>query len=90
MSLLSVLVPLEGFEAPGVGSFDLPGLFGQPWLNKFLLQAILSVIVIMVFWLVMARKTALVPSKGQFIGESEYMFVRNSIARDVISHDFKR
>ena len=90
MSLLAVLVPLEGFEAPGVGSFDLPGLFGQSWLNKFLLQAIVSVILIMVFWLVMARKTALVPSKGQFIGESAYMFVRNSIARDVIGHDFKR
>jgi len=46
--------------------------------------------VIFVFWRVMSRKTALVPSKGQFIGESAYMFVRNSIARDVIGHDFKR
>ena len=90
MSLLAVLVPLEGFEPPGVSSFDLPGLFGQPWLNKFLLQAIISVILIMAFWLVMARKTAMVPSKGQFIGESAYMFVRNSIARDTIGHDFKR
>ena len=44
----------------------------------------------MVFWLVMSRKTALVPSKGQFIGESAYMFVRNSIARDTIGHDFKK
>jgi len=90
VSLLAVLVPLEGFEPPGVSSFDLPGLFGQPWLNKFLLQAIISVILIMAFWLVMARKTAMVPSKGQFIGESAYMFVRNSIARDTIGHDFKR
>ena len=90
MSLLAVLAPLEGFEAPGVSSFDLPGLFGQPWLNKYLLQATLSVVLIMVFWLVMARKTAMVPSKGQFIGESAYMFVRNSIGRDVIGHDFKR
>jgi F-type H+-transporting ATPase subunit a len=87
---LAVLVPLEGFEAPGVQSFDLPGLFGQEWLNKYLLQATLAVVVIFVFWRVMSRKTALVPSKGQFIGESAYMFVRNSIARDVIGHDFKR
>ena len=90
MSVLAALVPLEGFEAPGVQSFDLPGLFGQPWLNKFLLQATLSVVLIMVFWLVMARKTALVPSKGQFVGEAAYMFVRNSIGRDVIGHDFKK
>jgi F-type H+-transporting ATPase subunit a len=90
VSLLAVLVPLEGFEAPNTGSFDLPGLFGLPWLNKYLLQATLSVVLIMVFWRVMARKTALVPSKGQFVGEAAYMFVRNSIARDVIGHDFKR
>jgi len=85
-----VLVPLEGFEAPGVQSFDLPGLFGQPWLDKFLVQGALSVVLIMIFWIVMARKTALVPSKGQFLGEAAYMFVRNSIGRDVIGHDFKR
>ena len=30
------------------------------------------------------------PSKGQFIGESAYMFVRNTIARDTIGHDFKK
>jgi len=86
----AVLVPLEGFEAPGVQSFDLPGLFGQPWLDKFLVQGALSVVLIMIFWIVMARKTALVPSKGQFLGEAAYMFVRNSIGRDVIGHDFKR
>ena len=90
MSLLSALVPLEGFEAPNADNFNLPGLFGQEWLNKYLLQAALSVVLIAVFWVVMSRKTALVPSKGQFIGESAYMFVRNSIGRDVIGHDFKR
>ena len=90
MSPLDVLVPLEGFEAPGASSFDLPGLFGQAWLNKYLLQAGLSVLLILGFWVVMSRKRALVPSKGQFIGESAYMFVRNSIGRDVIGHDFKK
>ena len=90
MNVLSVLVPLEGFETPGVQSFDFPGLFGQPWLTRILLQAVVSLVIIMAFWLVMSRKTALVPSKGQFIGESAYMFVRNSIGRDVIGHDFKK
>lgn len=86
------LIPLEGFEAPGVESFNLPPIFeGAPaWLDKPLLQATLSLFLIMGFWLVMARKRAMVPSKGQFVGESAYMFVRNTIARDVIGHDYKR
>jgi len=48
---LSGLVPLEtadGFEAPGVQSFDVPPLFENvPWLawfDKYMLQAIISVI----------------------------------------------
>jgi F-type H+-transporting ATPase subunit a len=91
VSGLSALIPLEGYQPPGVESFDLPPLIpGQEWANKFLLQAVLSVALIMIFWLVMARKNALVPSRGQFVGEYAYMFVRNSIGRDVIGHDFKR
>jgi F-type H+-transporting ATPase subunit a len=92
------LVPLEtggeeseGFEAPGVSSFELPPLFeGAPWLDKYVLMATVSVIVILAFWLIMARKNSLVPSKGQFIGEAAYFFVRNSIARDMIGHDFRK
>jgi F-type H+-transporting ATPase subunit a len=88
------LVPLEsgGFEAPGVHSFDLPPLYdGAPgWLNKYVLMATVSVILILVFWVVMARKNSLVPSKSQFIGETAYFFVRNGIARDMIGHDFRR
>ncbi len=90
MSGLTALIPLEGYVPPGVESFDLPGLFGQPWLTKYLLQAALSTLIILGFWIAMARKNALVPSRGQFVGEYAYMFVRNSIARDVIGHDFKR
>ena len=91
MSGLSALVPLEGYEPPGVESFNLPPLFeGAPWLDKYMLQAFVSLFIIMAFWLVMSRKRALVPSKGQFLGESAYMFVRNSIGRDVIGHDFKK
>lgn len=84
------LVPLE-FEPPGVESFHLPPIFeGVPWFDKFLLQAVISVVLILAFWLVMARKNALVPSKSQFIGETAYFFVRNSIARDTIGHDFRK
>lgn len=98
MSGFMGLVPMEtgeegeGFESPGVSSFDLPPLFeGAPeWLNKYLFMAVLSVIVIAVYWLVMSRKNKMVPGKGQFVAESIYMFVRNSLARDMIGHDFKR
>ena len=90
---VSGLAPLEtgGFEAPGVQSFDFPPFFESvPWFDKYMLQGILSVILILVFWLIMARKNAMVPSKGQFIGETAYFFVRNTIARDMIGHDFRR
>jgi F-type H+-transporting ATPase subunit a len=84
------LIPLE-FEAPGVSSFDLPPFFeGAPWFDKYMLQAFLSVILILGFWMIMARKNALVPGKAQYIGETAYFFVRNSIARDMIGHDFRR
>lgn len=85
------LTPLE-FDAPGVESFQLPPIFeGAPaWLDKPLLQATLSLFLIMGFWVVMARKQALVPGKGQFIGEGIYFFVRNTIARDVIGHGYRR
>ena len=85
------LTPMEGYEPPGVSSFDLPPIFpGVPWFDRYLLEAIVAVIIIFVFWRVMSRQTALVPSKAQFIGESAYMFVRNTIGRDMIGHDYKR
>ena len=96
MSGLLSLMPLEGYEAPGPNSFThaaepiFPGVPGLEWLNKYMLQAIASMVVILVFWLVMSRKNSLVPSKAQFVGETAYMFVRNSIARDSIGHDFHK
>ena len=82
----------EGFQAPGVSSFDLPPLFenGPEWLDKYTLMAGVSVILVMAFWLIMARKNSLVPSKSQFIGETAYFFIRNGIARDMIGHDFRK
>ncbi len=85
------LMPMEGYEPPGVSSFDLPPIIpGVPWFDKYLLQALLSLVLILGFWIIMARKRAMVPGKAQFIGEGAYMFVRNTIARDMIGHDFRR
>ena len=47
-------------------------------------------ILILAFWMIMARKNAMVPSKSQYLGETAYFFVRNTIARDMIGHDFRR
>jgi F-type H+-transporting ATPase subunit a len=84
------MLPLE-YEPPGVESFDLPPIFESlPWLDKYVLMATVSVVLILAFWLVMARKNAMVPSKSQFVGEMAYNFVRNSIARDMIGHDYRK
>jgi len=91
VSGLLSLMPLETFEPPGVHSFDYPPIIpGVEWFDKFIFQAILAVIVILAFWLIMARKQAMVPSKGQFIGETAYFFIRNTIARDMIGHDYRK
>ena len=84
------MLPLE-YEPPGVESFDLPPIFeGVPWLDKYVLMAAVSVVLILAFWLVMARMNAMVPRKSQFVGEIAYNFVRNSIARDMIGHDYRK
>ena len=91
MSGLLSLMPLETFEPPGVHSFDYPPIIpGVEWFDKFIFQAILAVIIILAFWLIMARKRAMVPSKSQFIGETAYFFIRNTIARDMIGHDYRK
>ncbi|GAA1847868.1 F0F1 ATP synthase subunit A [Microlunatus capsulatus] len=91
MSGWTGLMPMETFEPPGVESFDLPPLIpGLPWFDKYMLMAVVSVVLILAFWLSMARKTALVPTKGQFVGEAAYSFVRNTLGRDMIGHDFKK
>jgi F-type H+-transporting ATPase subunit a len=90
------LIPMEGFEAPSARSFDLagepifPGVPGLEWFTKFMLQAIVAVVIVLAFWLIMARKNAMVPSKSQFLGETAYNFVRNSIARDMIGHEYHK
>jgi F-type H+-transporting ATPase subunit a len=88
------MVPLEGFEAPGVESFDFPPLFpgvpGLEWFNRYMLQALVAFGLVAAFWLVMARKNAMVPGKAQFVGEAAYSFIRNTLGRDMIGHDFRK
>ncbi len=94
MGLLPLETGGEGYHAPSPDDFNLPPLFPDvpwlAWLDKYMLQAIVATILIIIFWLVMARKRQMVPGKSQFIGETAYFFVRNSIARDNLGHDFRK
>jgi F-type H+-transporting ATPase subunit a len=83
----------EGFIAPGPGSFDLPPVFSVAGLDvtKPMLQLVLAAVLVFAFFYAAAKQRSMVPGKLQFVGESAYGFVRNSIARDIIgSRDFIR
>jgi hypothetical protein len=75
------------FVPPGAGDFNLPPIFLG--ITKPMLLAVLSVAIIMVFFLMAARRLKVVPSKFTFVAESVYDFGRNNIARELIgSKDF--
>jgi F-type H+-transporting ATPase subunit a len=83
----------EGFVAPGPNSFDLPAVFpvGSVGVTKPMLQLVLAAVLVFGFFYIAAKQRSMVPGKLQFVGESAYGFVRNSIARDIIgSRDFIR
>ena len=83
----------EGFVAPGPNSFDLPPVFTVAGVDitKPMLQLVLAAVLVFGFFYAAAKQRSMVPGKLQFVGESAYGFVRNSIARDIIgSRDFIR
>lgn len=81
----------SGFVPPGTSDFFFPPVFGNSiLLTKPVLEVFLSVILISVFFIISARKAALVPSRVQFLGEEIYKFVRNGIGQDVIGPEFMR
>ena len=96
--MVPLLIPMEGDAhgwPPGVHSFDsrplFPGLGPEwAWFNNHLIQAILGAILVIAFWLWMANNQKVVPGKKQFLGESFYNLLRNTIARDVLGHDFRK
>ena len=90
-----------GFTPPGPGDFNLPPIggghetfdfLGQSHyigVSKPMLQLVLAAVLVFGFFVVAARKRAMVPGRMQFVGEEAYGFVRNSVSRDIIgSHDF--
>ncbi|MEO5609294.1 MAG: F0F1 ATP synthase subunit A, partial [Ornithinibacter sp.] len=83
----------EGFQAPSIGDFWWP-IFGSDTSNwaftrpSFVMMA--SVVIIGLFFVTVAGKLRLVPTKRQWYAEQAYGFVRNTIARDIIgARDFR-
>jgi F-type H+-transporting ATPase subunit a len=75
----------EGFVSPSPGTFVYPPAFGEgTFVTKPMLIVILGSLAVAVFFFLAARRAAMVPGKTQFVGESLYGFVRNSIALDAI------
>lgn len=95
MGLYELIVPLEGGEwtAPGEHSFDSRPLFPgvlPDWVNNHAAQAVIAAILIILFWVWMARGQKIVPGRRQTLGELAYDLVRNSIARDILGHDYRK
>jgi len=86
-----VVLAAEGFQPPSSRDFELPPIFGNSmFFTKPVLQVVFATVLIGAFFFLTARRAALVPGKAQFAGEMVYSFVRNSLGRDVIGHEFMR
>ena len=81
---------LADFTSPGPRDFVFPAIAGVNGFTKPIVLAALSVVVIVGFFLYAMRKPALVPGKLQFLAETGYGLVRNSIARDSIGPEFRK
>ena len=62
----------------------------QVLLTKISLLLVLGAILAFLFLRLTARTAAVVPSKGQYLGEQAYSFIRNGIAQDSIGGDYLR
>lgn len=81
-----------GFHAPTTEDFWQP-LFGsgQFAFTRPILIYIISIAALSWWFVATSRKAAVVPSKGQWLTEGIYGFIRNDLARDMIgSKDFLR
>lgn len=82
----------EGFHAPSPEEFYWPIFGSGDWtFTRPMAVMGLSVILLSVVLVALTRNATIVPSKGQWVVEQAYDFVRNGLARDIIgSKDFLR
>ncbi|MEO7263000.1 MAG: F0F1 ATP synthase subunit A [Jatrophihabitantaceae bacterium] len=98
MSHTGQVLAAEGFHAPGPVDFFLPDFTGASWdehgyqvlLTKASLLLVLGAVVAYLFLAMTSRRSAVVPSKSQYLGEQAYTFVRNGIAQDIIGKEYRR
>ncbi len=92
--LTGLILPLEGAAwPPGEHSFASRPLFPgvlPDWVNNHAAQAVIGAVLVIGFWLWMAKGQTIVPGKKQTVGELLYELIRNGIARDILGHDFRK
>ncbi|MCL2316417.1 MAG: F0F1 ATP synthase subunit A [Actinomycetia bacterium] len=86
-------IPMDGggFTPPSTEDFNFSGLMnGAAWLNKPMLQLVISVILIAVVFVWGSRNLQIVPGKRQWTFEFLYDYIRNTVGRDVIGRDYQK
>lgn len=80
------LAAASGPPNPGAADFNLPAIFhiGEFGVTKSMVLVMLSALIVVGVFYLMAKPAAVVPGRMQFAGEMVYGFVRNGIARDNI------
>ncbi|MFV0427981.1 MAG: F0F1 ATP synthase subunit A [Arachnia sp.] len=94
--MTTLLLPLEtdgGYTPPGVEDFYWesiwPGVLPD-WVNKPFMQAVIGALLVIGLWWWASRNLKVKPTRGQFLAEYVYEFVRNGIARDALHHEYRR
>ncbi|MFC0582585.1 F0F1 ATP synthase subunit A [Micrococcoides hystricis] len=89
LPLVLAAAPEGGYTPPTISDMHLPEI--APWMAEYgtgfgkqMLMIILSVILISWFFSAAIKNPKLVPGKFQYLAESGYSFIRNSVAKEVI------
>ena len=92
LASLSGLAANGGYQPPTTQEFYQPLIGDGPFAITRPAVVLLLSVGLIAWWLIATtRRAAVVPSKGQWMTESVYNMVRNTVARDIIgSRDFLR
>ena len=86
------MIPMEGgggYTPRGLQDFQFEPLLGTTWLTKPMLQAVIAAVLVIALWAFSAYRLRTVPSRGQYIMEFLYDFIRNGVGRDVLGPGFR-
>ncbi|WP_412541982.1 F0F1 ATP synthase subunit A [Longispora sp. K20-0274] len=82
----SILLAKEDLPwPPSVEDFFLPAVVGPDnWVTKFTIMAWIAIAAMIILFAVAMRNPKVVPSKGQWLVESAYDFIRKGIGQEII------